>query len=100
MRTFEENMGRIAQSMGRAAGQVGRPSALFIGIVTEAGRGRLRVNCCGLQLEPEDLWLAPGFDYKWTEDTGGNGLLRKDDRVILLSEDGQDYYLISKAVRA
>lgn len=100
MRTFEENMGRIAESMGRAAGLVGSPSAFFIGTVMEAGRGRLRVSCGGLQLEPEDLYLAVGLDYKWQEDHGEPNLLRKGDRVVLLSQDGQDYYLIARMVRA
>lgn len=100
MRTFEENMGRIAQSMGRAAQLVGSPSAFFVGTVTEAGQGRLRVSCGGLQLEPEDLYLAVGLDYHWTYDYGGENLLRKGDRVALLSQDGQDFYLLARMVSA
>ena len=93
-------MGRIAQSMGTAAAQVSRPSAFFVGTVQEAGRGKLRISCGGLQLEPEDLYLAVGLDYHWTYDTGASNLLRKGDRVVLLSQDGQDFYLLARMVRA
>ena len=100
MKTFEENIGRIAKSMGQAARQVGRPSAFYLGTVLEAGRGQLRVSCGGLQLDPEDLYLAAGLSYRWTEDHGELNFLRKGDRVVLLSEDGQDFYLLQRMVKA
>ena len=66
----------------------------------EAGQGRLRVSCGGLQLEREDLYLAAGLDFNWTEDTGGPELLRAGDTVALLSADDQTYYLVARMVRA
>lgn len=72
----------------------------YVGQVLEAGGGRLRISCVGLQLEKEDLWVNPYLDYRWTYDNGEVNLLRKGDRVTLQSLDGQDYYLTGKAVRA
>ena len=71
-----------------------------LGQVLEAGQGRLRVSCGGLQLERGDLYLAAGLDCNWTEDAGGPELLRAGDTVALLSADGQTYYLIARMVRA
>lgn len=100
MNTFEENAGRILRSMGDAARKTARPSAFAIGDVTAAGHGRLEISCGGLPLEPKDLWLAVGLNYHWTYDTGADNLLRKGDRVVLLSQDGQTYYLLQRMVRA
>ena len=78
-------------------------SAFRIGVILAAGDGALRISCDGLQLEPEDLWLVPGMSYKYaieSDDGSDDGKLRTGDRVLMLSADGQDYYLISKAVKA
>lgn len=99
-RSFEESMAALAAAMVRAGRQGSPASPFYLGEVLESGGGSLRVSCGGLQLEPEDLWLTPGLDYRWTLDTGGDSLLRQGDRVVLLSGDGQDYYLICKAVKA
>lgn len=100
MKTFEENMTRIARSVGEAAKKTARPSAFSVGEVKAAGNGVLRVSCDGLTLEPEDLRLAVGLDYHWTYDNGADNLLRKGDRVVLLSQDGQTYYLLQRMVSA
>lgn len=100
MKTFEENIGRIAQSMGNAAKRTARPSAFSIGEVTAAGNGVLKISCDGLPLEPGDLYLAVGLDYHWIYDNGALNLLRKGDRVVLFSEDKQTYYLLQRMVRA
>ena len=100
MKTCEENMTRIARSMGDAAQRTARPSAFFIGAVKAAGSGRLEISLGGLTLEPEDLWLAVGLDYHWTYDNGADNLLRKGDRVVLLSQDRQTYYLLQRMVSA
>ena len=99
MKTFEENVTRIAQSMGKAAGQSTPASPFFLGEVREAGNGKLRVNCGGMDLTAGDLYVSAGLDYQWQEDNGMAYLLRRGDRVVLLSEDGQDYYLIARMVR-
>ena len=107
MKTFEENAARIAKSMGRAAGQSAPSSPFFLGEVREAGNGKLReagngklrVNCGGIDLTAGDLYVSAGLDYKWTQDNGLPELLRRGDRVVLLSGDGQAYYLITRVVR-
>lgn len=71
----------------------------YIGAILEAGQGRLRLTCGGIQLEKEDLWVTQELEYNWDVDTGKPNLLRQGDRVVLLSEDDQDYYLIAKVVR-
>ena len=46
-----------------------------------------------------ELHVPPGLDYAWTEDTGGDELLRAGDRLlVLVTADGQDYYILQKAV--
>ncbi|MGI6029759.1 MAG: hypothetical protein ACOX81_10205 [Candidatus Heteroscillospira sp.] len=100
MDEFSESVGRIVSSMGRAAKREERVSAFCIGRVLEAGGGRLRIACRGLQLGPSDMWLEAGLSYKWTVDDGRAQNLRAGDRVILLSADGQEYYLAAKVVRA
>ena len=99
MKTFEENAARIARSVGRAAEQSAPASPFFLGEIREAGNGKLRVNCGGMDLTAGDLYVSAGLDYKWTEDNGLPGLLRRGDRVVLPSGDGQDYYLIARMVR-
>lgn len=75
-------------------------SACRFGQVLEAGRGTLRISCDGLQLELEDIWINPQLSFQWDFDNGNVNYLRKGDRVLLLTLDDQDYYLISKGVRA
>ena len=100
MDSLEQSGGRIASAIVKLGGQGQAPSPFRLGEVLEAGQGRLRVSCGGLQLERGDLYLAAGLDYQWTEDTGGHELLRAGDTVALLSADGQTYYLIARMVRA
>ena len=99
MKTFEENMTRIAQSMGRAAGQAAPASSFFLGEVREAGRGKLRVNCGGMELTAGDLYVSAALRYDWEKDNGMPDLLRPGDLAVLLSADGQDYYLLARVVR-
>lgn len=77
----------------------GAPGGWRFGEVTAAGGGKLQVACNGLVLGPGDLRLPPGLDYTWTEDNGGANLLRPGDRlIVLVTADGQDYYVLQKAV--
>lgn len=100
MDTFDDSVGRIVSLLGGAAKSGERPSAFCIGRVLQSGNGALRIECNGLQLTATDIWLAEPLDYKWTVDDGSAELLRTGDRVVLLSADGQDYYLIARVVRA
>ena len=100
MDSLEQSGGRIASAIVKLGGKGQAPSPFRLGEVLEAGQGRLRVSCGGLQLEREDLYLAAGLDYQWTEDTSGPELLRTGDTVALLSADEQTYYLVARMVRA
>ncbi|MFQ7450572.1 MAG: hypothetical protein ACLRNQ_02990 [Flavonifractor plautii] len=70
-----------------------------MGRCSRPGRGQSRVVCGGLTLDQTELHVPPGLDYAWTEDTGGDELLRAGDRLlVLVTADGQDYYILQKAV--
>jgi len=89
----------LAELLDRGEAPAG--GGAYLGEVLAAGRGRLQVSCAGGVLEPDDLWLAPGLDYRWEEDTGSDSLLRAGDRVVLLAvEEMQSFCLLSKVVRA
>ena len=67
------------------------------GQVEQAGQGRLQVICGGLTLDQDDLKVLSGLSYTWVVDTGGEELLRKGDRVVVLvTADRQDYYVLAK----
>ena len=100
MKSFDESMTDLAASMARAAREAQTGSAFRLGKVRRAGHGVLQVDCDGLLLDREDLWLAPPLSYTWTEDNGEYNLLRTGDRVVLLTQDKQDYYLLARVVRA
>ena len=73
------------------------PGGWLFGQVQQAGQGTLRVVCGGLTLDQTELHVPPGLDYAWTEDTGGDELLRAGDRLlVLVTADGQDYYILQK----
>ena len=75
------------------------PGGWLFGQVQQAGQGTLRVVCGGLTLDQTELHVPPGLDYAWTEDTGGDELLRAGDRLlVLVTADGQAYYILQKAV--
>lgn len=99
-RPFDESMTAAVSALIQLGRRAAQPSACSIGEVLRAGNGTLQVSCGELVLEPEDLYLAQGLDYRWSVDDGSALKLRRGDRVVLLSLDGQDYYLICKAVRA
>lgn len=99
MDTLNESMARFALLL-QGLGERGKAPPFYVGEVLQAGQGRLQVRCGGLTLGPEDLYLAVGLSYQWTWDNGSQNYLRRGDRVILLSQDGQDYYLLTRMVRA
>lgn len=124
MDTLEESVGRIVEAMAETGRRQRRPAQFVVGKVLSAGEGVLRVFANGQELREEDLWvnedLLPGYcpQLKGTiygtcsshggsvttpvEEprlTRGKHALARDDRVVLLTEDWQDYYLIAKAVR-
>ena len=100
MKTFEESMASLTESMLQAARSTQPGSAFRLGQVRWAGHGVLQVDCDGLLLDKEDLWLSPYLSYTWVQDNGADNLLRTGDRVVLLTQDEQDYYLLARMVRA
>ena len=99
-RSFDESMSAAVSALIGLGRRAAPPTAFSVGEVLRSGNGTLQVSCGELVLEPEDLYLAYGLDYRWRIDDGGAEKLRRGDRVVLLSLDGQDYYLICKAVKA
>lgn len=124
MDAFEESAGRILESMAAAGRRQQRPAQFVIGEVLEASEGVLRVFANGHELKTEDLWvnedLLPGYcpqlkgtvygtcsshggsvttPVKEPQLTRGKHALAKNDRVVLLTEDWQAYYVIAKVVR-
>ena len=124
MDTLEESAGRILDAMSEAGRRQRAPAQFVIGRVLEAGDGVLRIFANGQELKTEDLWvseaLLPGYCPRLTgtltgtcsshggsvtvpvvgtELTRGKHALARDDRVVLLTEDQQDYYVIAKVVQ-
>lgn len=87
---------------GGSPGPVGLPPALFAeGEVLRSGAGGpLQVRSAGLELEEEDLRVNPRYDWDWERDYGEEHLLRRGDRVVLLTADGEVFYLLCKVVGA
>ena len=90
---WAEKLKRMARTDGSGMG------GWAFGDVLDAGQGRLKVVCLGLTLGPDELHLPPGLSYTWTEDEGQEGNLRAGDKLlVLVTADGQDYYVLQKAV--
>lgn len=124
MEAFEESVGQILGCMAKVGRQGQKPIPFVIGQVLEAKKGVLRVAANGQELKTEDLWvnedLLPGYcpqlkgtlngtcsshggsvttPVKEPQLTRGKHALAKDDRVVLLTEDWQFYYVIAKVVQ-
>lgn len=120
MDTLEESVGRMLEGMGRMSEGRQRPAQFVIGQVRSAVP--LRVLCGAGELSRDDLWvneaLLPGWRPRLAGELTGTGAygsvkvpvladqlardgpgLAPGDRVVLFTEDGQDYYLVCKAVR-
>lgn len=119
MSTFEENAGRIALSMERAAQRVAPPSPFLIGEVLAPEP--LRVRAGGLDLDADALRineaLLKGYQPKLVgtlissipvgevttpvkkdDLSRDEHALKKGDRVAILTEDYQTYYILCKVV--
>lgn len=125
MDTFEESVSRMLEGIAQAGRNQRSPAQFVIGQVLAVGEGVLKVLADGQELRTEDLWineaLLPGYcpQLKGTvygtcsshggrvttpveepQLTRGRHALKAGDRVVLLTADKQDYYLICRAVRA
>lgn len=121
-KTLDESVGMLLSAMGQVSRGNQTPMALAIGQVLVGSQEGLQVQCGGNVLTTADIWineaLLEGYSPKLegslpgTCPDGGTHTpvtpeqltraefaLRAGDRVVLLTEDEQAYYLLCKVVR-
>lgn len=123
-KTLDESVGTLLKAMGTISGQSQRPASFAIGEVKVGSQEGLQVQCGGNVLTANDIWinesLLVGYSPKLiaveplpgtcpdgrtstpvTKDqlTRGEFALKRGDRVVLLTQDEQSYYLICKVVQ-
>ena len=121
MEAFEQSAGRIAQAMGAAARSVASSAPIMLGEILQAEPLRLQTN--GLTIEQDSIrineTMKKGYIPKLiapvplpgtcpdgatstpvTEDQLERGAfaLKKGDQVVVMSPDGQTYYILCKVV--
>ena len=111
-KTLEESVGDLLSAMGYAGRQSQRPASFSIGTVLSGTQEGLTIQCGGTVLEASDLWCnealldLPGScpdgstqtPVRKDQLTRAEFALNAGDRVVLLTEDQQEYYLICKVV--
>ena len=121
-KTLDESVGLLLSAMGQMGAEKQGPMTLAIGQVVAGSQEGLQVQCGGNILTAADLWvneaLLEGYSPKLTgtlpgtcPDGGTPTPVAKDqltrsefaltagDRVVLLTQDEQAYYLLCKVVR-
>ena len=117
-RTLDESAGDLLTAMGAVSRGTQGPTALAIGTVTSGLQEGLRVQCGGTELTAADIWINDGLlagycpKLSGTIDNGAYPIhvdredLSRDrpalavgDRVVLLTQDEQVYYLLCKVVK-
>ena len=121
-KTLDESVGLLLSAMGQMGSGSQGPMALAICQVIVGSQEGLQVQCGGNVLTAADIWineaLLEGYSPKLIgslpgtcPDGGTNTPVTKDqltrsefaltagDRVVLLTEDEQAYYLLCKVVR-
>lgn len=92
-RSLDESAGDLLSAMGQAARRSQGPASFVLGEVTAHVPANqwsaLRIQCGGNELRAEDLWANEGL-------TGQE--LEAGERVVLLTQDEQVYYLLCKVV--
>ncbi len=121
MEAFEQSAGRIAQAMGAAARSVAPSAPIMLGQIIQAEPLRLQAN--GLTIEQDSILVNEGMKKGYspkliapdplpgtcpdgatstpvTEDqlVRGTFALEKGDQVVVMSPDGQTYYILCKVV--
>ena len=92
-RTLDESAGDLLTAMGAVSRGAQGPTALAIGTVTSGLQEGLRVQCGGTKLTAADIWINDGLL------AGYRPALAVGDRVVLLTQDEQVYYLLCKVVK-
>lgn len=121
-KTLDESVGALLGAMEAVSGQHQSPVSFAIGEVKVGTQEGLRVQCGGNLLTEKDIWineaLLVGYSPKLTGTLLGTCpdgetvtpvskdqlkrsefALKAGDRVVLLTQDEQAYYLICKVVR-
>lgn len=117
-RTLDDSAGDLLTAMGAVSRGTRGPAAFAIGTVTAGTQEGLRVQCGGTELAGADLWINEMLLKGYTpqlEGTIHNGAysievdredlsraqfaLEAGDRVVLLTQDEQIYYLLCKVVK-
>lgn len=122
-RTLDDSVGDLLTSMGKVSRDTQGPAVFAIGTVTAGTQEGLRVQCNGNELSGEDLWIneallegyTPQLEGTIHSSYSGDGgyairvdredlsraqfALAAGDRVVLLTQDEQVYYLICKVVK-
>ncbi len=122
-RPLDESVGDLLAAMGQVSRENQGPEAFAIGTVTVGSQEGLRVQCGGTELTRADLWineaLLEGYTPQLEGDLTGScsdggtcavHMEREDlsrarfalaagDRVVLLTQDKQIYYLLCKVVK-
>ena len=119
MEPFEQSAGRIVRSMGTAARRVAPDSPIMLGKVLQAEP--LRLQCNGLTIEQDSILvneaMKKGYSPKLVgtltgtcpdgstttpvekdDLTRGEFALKEGDQVVVMSPDGQIYYILCKVV--
>lgn len=123
-KTLDESVGDLMTAFAGTARRGQRPASFSIGLVKTGSEERLEVQCGGTLLTAADIWineaLLTGYSPKLIAETPlpgtcpdgtthtpvtadqltrGEFALKAGDRVVLLTEDQQFYYLICKVVK-
>ena len=119
MEPFEQSAGRIVRSMGAAARRVAPYSPIMLGKVLQAEP--LRLQCNGLTIEQDSILvneaMKQGYSPKLVgtltgtcpdgstttpvekdDLTRSEFALKEGDQVVVMSPDGQIYYILCKVV--
>lgn len=120
-KTLDESVGDLMATMGAMNQRSQRAPSFAVGKVLNETQEGLRIQCGGNVLTAEQIWcnetLLEGYSPKLEGDLPGScpdGVtntpvtkdqltraefaLKEGDRVVLLTEDQQIYYLICKVV--
>lgn len=87
-RSLDDSVGDLLASMGEISRRAQGPAIFSIGEVTVGTQEGLKVQCGGTELTVKDLWI-----------NAAQPALEAGDRVVLLTQDEQAYYLLCKAVK-
>ena len=121
-KTLDESVGGLLAAMGKVSRDSQGPASFAIGQVLIGSQEGLKVQCGGLTLTADMLWINEGLlegyspklegtlsgscpDGGTTTPVSADQLKRAEfalkagDRVVLLTQDEQDYYLVCKVVR-